>query len=241
LLVLIGINFFWLKSRFGRFDRTAVLTIVLYCSAIIVISPGLAIQYFEMPMLFVPYLLVRLIMPLVNQTAESRRLLGKAVFFLLVVLNTLYLSANYFSLLYRTGGKLSVFTIGKRLQDTSNHFIGVKALCQQIKDRKIGVVASQLSIIMPMAMYDDYPVSALTFIAIKHNAPSPDSIPASKRSAVIFYNGPTTELNPVWKRNRDLFYPPAGDSILSGTMVFWLDSGFDPHFKVFVAEPRRSL
>jgi hypothetical protein len=236
LLVLIGINLFWLKSHFERFDSAVVFAIVLYFSAIIVISPGLAIQYFEMPMVFVSYMLVRLIMPLVNQKAKNRRLLGKAVFFLLVVLNTLYLSANYFSLFYRTGGKLSVFTIGKRLQDTSNHFVGEKTLYQQIRGRNIGVVASQLSIILPMSVYD-YPDCALKFIAIKHNAPSPDSLPASTRAAIIFYNGPTPELNPVWMRNRDLFYPPSGDSIQLGTMVFRLDNGFDRHFKVYVAEP----
>ncbi|HAJ78180.1 MAG TPA: hypothetical protein DCO75_00280 [Fibrobacteres bacterium] len=236
LLVLVVINLFWLKSRFERFDKAAVFAFILYCSAIIVVSPGLAIQYFEMPMLVVPYLLVRLIMPLVNQKTKNYHLIGIAIFLLLVFLNSLYLSTNYFFQLYGTGGKLSVFTIGKRITDTSNHFVGEKTLYQQIRGRNIGVVASQLSIILPMFVYD-YPDCALKFIAIKHNAPSPDSIPASTRAAIIFYNGPTPELNPVWMRNRDLFYPPYGDSIQSGTMVFRLDNGFDRHFKVYVAEP----
>jgi hypothetical protein len=236
LIVLVAINVFWLKSRLSRLDRAMLFGASLYVAAIVVVAPALAIQYFELPFLFLPYLLVRLIVPLAESSSADLIRVARIVVALVLILNVLYLSVNYFACFLETGGKTAVFGLGRRVIDTSNHFIDTKKLYREIIACNIRVVATQLPIAAPLCVYD-LPQRRLRFVVIATQAPPSDSLDTGKRTALIFYNGPTPSLNPVWLRSTGVIDPPNTDTIVSGGVVYRIDKSFDRHFRVYIAGP----
>lgn len=235
MIALLFVNLFWLKTRPSRRDSAMLFGAFLFVLAIMVITPGLAIQYFELPSLFLPYFLVRLVAPLLEKGSKVQRGIGMAAMGLILSLNLLYVSADYFAEFCMTKGTIGVFRLGNRIMETSNHFVDVENLHRQITGRDITVVASLYPIVLPLWVYD-LPIKTLRFVSFTNASPGADSFPdASKKMAIIFYNGPTPALNAVWIRKPEVMNPPAGDSIRAGPLLFRRDETFDRHFRVFVA------
>jgi hypothetical protein len=225
-----------LKKQPSRFDVAALLAVALLLLADLAITPCLALHYFEPPLLFTAYFIVRLCGPLLNADSGALRRLGSAAMALLVAGNIFYVSTNFFAQFRMRGGGLSVFTVGKRCLETSNGFVSVKNLHAGLRERRVVAAAGPFFILCPLLVYD-MPFGTLKPISMPDSSlPPPDSFPAGRRCAIIYYNGPLPLSPPGFIRNVGVVGPPREARIRSGTRVFRADGGFDGKFKVYIEE-----
>ena len=122
---------------------------------------------------------------------------------------------NYFSSFAITGGKLGVFPVGDRLMDTSNHFVSVEKLNEQLVREGVGKVVADEPIMMSLSYYSQRQAK-----------------PWGSKKAIVNYNGPTTWAGPVST-------PPPVESFDEDGVHFVHRSSFDPHFKVYIEEDDR--
>jgi hypothetical protein len=214
----------------GRRELALGLFVVLLADLLVVISSGLSLRYFLMNLYFAPLLLAALAAPLLAAGAPTARRIARATLAAVVALNVFYVGTNYFFAFSRTGGASSVFPIGKRLLETSNHFMRSDRLYAQLVERGIETVLAKDFIALPLRAYD-LERGLLRTLEFPPSQPPPLApLLEGRRVAVVYYNGPEVYRRRAWDlRGRE--------RIQVGPVSLRRDPGFDPNFLVFVPEP----
>jgi hypothetical protein len=231
LLIVIG----WRLLRGPRPARRELALLafgVLLADLIVVLTPGLSLRYFLFLFLFAPLLLAALAAPLLADPRLRRA--AQALLGCVVALNLGYLTLDYFVAFARTGGTPSVFPLGKRQLETSNHFLRSDRLYAQLVARGVGTLLAKEFIVLPLSAYDRE-ARALRFVDLPPGrTPEPGALPPAdgRRLAAVFYAGPEVYLNRAWD-------PPQGETLEIGSATLRRDDSFDPHYLVFVSEGAR--
>jgi 4-amino-4-deoxy-L-arabinose transferase-like glycosyltransferase len=216
--------------RPARRELALVAFAVLLADLVVVVTPGLALRYFLAVFLFAPLLLASLAAPLLGAGDALTRGLARGALAAVLALNVLYVSANYFVAFERTGGASSVFPLGKRQLETSNHFMRTDRLYAQLVERGIATVMAKDFIALPLAVYD-LPRGALRVVEFalgRRLEPGPLPPDARLPAAVVYYAGPEVYRKRSWD-------PPRGETLELGPLTLRRDASFDPHFLVFVS------
>jgi len=226
VLLLVGRYVCTENKAWGKPEKVLILFIGLLVFLVVVISPNFTPHYFLIPLYLTALLMTSLAVPYLRDGKVWVRRLGVGVLSTVVVLNVFYLANNYFGAFLRTGGTLSVFKIGTRLVETSNNSVRTDRLYDQLSARGVKTVVADAGIIAPLTIYD-LGDRGLRFLS---------RAPASRRTlrdttAVIFYNG--TNLF-----EKHMVEPPDERQLRFGAVRYRHDPSFDPHFKVFIADPR---
>ncbi|MBM4055445.1 MAG: hypothetical protein FJ264_12450 [Planctomycetes bacterium] len=193
----------------------------------ILVAPNFSPHYFLLPVYSFTVLLSLLSKPLIAHGNNWMKSVSYGLLGIIVAFNIFYVATNYFISYRKTGGNLSIFSIGNRVTTTSNCWVQTYDLFRQLKEKGVKVVFTDLSIRSPLYILDtdnsipefaDYDRIPRSVSALKNNV------------AVIFYNG----INLV-RKNR--YTPPDSGTIRYGEVLYEADSSFDKHFKVFLAGP----
>ncbi len=215
------------KTGFSDVEKLMTLFVLFVILFIILISSNFTPHYFLIPLYMYPLLLTAIATPLLNRMEGYAGRLGHVILTSVIVLNLFYLSINYFRTFLNTGGSLSIFNIGNRLSETSNGWVRFDRLYNELKERGVQMVVSDLSIVTPLKVYDLSSAKINTFVYRQLN-----DIQGllTQKSAIIFYNS----VNLVRKKE---VIPPGDAMFIHGEITYERDNSYDPHFAVFVGEP----
>lgn len=198
-------------------ERALLVALGVLLLATVAITPRLSLRYFLLPALGGIVLLARL---------QRGRVVA-----LVAAANLTYLGVDYFFAFARSGGALSHFSLGSRLVETSDHFVRTDRLWRELRARGVEAVLGDNFIVWPLeveARAEGAPVEL--YLGPPVAALPADARHLKKRTAVVFYAGPTFI-------HGGLEDPPATDELLAGEVRFRRQAGFDPHFLVYIAEP----
>jgi hypothetical protein len=218
------------RGRPARRELALVVFCVLLADLIVVVSPGLSLRYFLFLFLFAPLLLAALAAPLLADAHTRRR--AQALLAAVVALDVAYVTVNFFVGFARTDGTPSVFPLGKRQLETSNHFLRTDRLYAQLVARGVGTVLAKEFIALPLGAYDRG-AGVLRLVDLPPPLPpEPAALPPGdgRPLAAVYYAGPEVYRNRAWE-------PPPGETLRIGDTTLRRDGSFDPHFVVFVWEP----
>jgi hypothetical protein len=198
------------------------------------IAPTLALRYFEVPVLLMLYCLVRLAKSCqVSARLQSRpALVQRAVTLLLscvVVSQVVYVTVNYFYAHRTTGGQVSVFALGTRLKETSNHFIRSDRLYAELVARNVRAVFADNLVRWPLDYYDGERATLETAEIWELER---IVVPNDALSAIVAYNGPTSY------SGKEVVDLSARGELFIGNSRFTRATGFDAHFLVWLHDPR---
>ncbi|HEY8154547.1 MAG TPA: hypothetical protein VII72_10510 [Myxococcota bacterium] len=231
LLLVTGLRL-W-RGRGQRPERrelALVAFVVILADLTVVLTPALSLRYFLFVFLFAPLLLAALAAPLLAAREARTRWIARATLASVLALNVGYVTVNYFVAFLRTGGSSSVFPLGRRQLETSNHFLRTDLLYAQLRERGIEIVLAKDFIVLPLAGYD-IAHAALRTVKIPPDRPPPlEPLLEGRPAAVVYYAGPEVYRGRVWDlRGRE--------SLQVGPLTLPRDDSFDPHFLVFVSRP----
>ena len=215
-LVVIACGGLWLTRKEGsfRFGRFLLALALILPIATALISPRYADRYFFLALLIVPAIIATGL-----QAIEDRFRIRPALVSGIVILvsagNVLMIWENYFSPFLMTGGRLGVFPMGDRLMDTSDHFVSVEKLNEQLVREGVGQIVADEPIMLSLSYYSQR-----------------EARPWGSKRAVVTYDGPTTWAGPVTT-------PPPVESFEEQGIHFVHRPNFDPHFKVYIEDEDR--
>lgn len=206
------------------------MAVALVTSALLmtVITPHLALRYYILPVLLLPYLLARLGCLPNGTTPRWVRRLSAATLLLVIGCQGFYVATDYFYAHLSTGGKIHIFPLGKYVMESSNGFVRTDRLYEQLRARDVAHVVADNLIRWPLEFYD-MKRGHIWSTALPGQADW--AVPEDGATAVIYYNGPT---------------PTAGlgiedmsgaESIDMGGQRFALEPGIDPNFLVYLHRP----
>jgi len=124
------------RAPLSRIDAVVLLFVPLYLLLLLLVSPALSLRYFSLLLLLGPLVMVSLAGPIMDR-GRGARLLVQAGLCAVVLLNGSYLAGNYFFSFSRSGGSPAVFSLGRRLTETSNHFVHTDMLYEQLLGRGV--------------------------------------------------------------------------------------------------------
>jgi 4-amino-4-deoxy-L-arabinose transferase-like glycosyltransferase len=221
--------------RFWGFSRAEGFVLLALVSAAVIttrIAPHLSIRYAVVMHVALPVLLAAFARQLLGpQAAPRTRQVATGILAAVIAFNVGYLMLNFFLPFLRTGGGLSVFRIGTRLIETSNHFAREDDLYKRLRARGVKRVDTDIFIVRPLQMWDRDRVLSYGEVEPALNDPGR----ALERTAVIFYNGPQ------WHGTQPPF--PTDDARTFGPTIrrknldLHLDPSFPPLFRVYIVEP----
>ncbi|HEY0706357.1 MAG TPA: glycosyltransferase family 39 protein [Polyangia bacterium] len=219
--------------RFAGFSRTEGFVVVALVIAAVLttrIAPHLSIRYAVVLHVSLPVLLAAFARSLLQGDAHTRRP-AVAILVAVIALNVAYLAVNFFAPFLRAGGGLSVFRIGNRLIETSNHFAREDELYARLRARGVTRVDADIFIVRPLQMWDRDRVLRYGEVEPALNAPGR----ALERTAVIFYNGLQWHgtIPPFPTDDARTF----GPTIRRNNLDLQHDPSFPPLFRVYIAEP----
>jgi len=129
-LALVVLAWLAVRRRGGAawppIDRAILLAMLVLPLVTVLIAPRLALRYFQLPALLLPYALARF-----ARAAMAPRL-GNGLLGVVLALQIGYLGANYFWAFARSGGRLSDFAIGWTTVETSNHLVRTDRLYREL-------------------------------------------------------------------------------------------------------------
>jgi hypothetical protein len=145
---------------------------------------------------------------------------------LLVAANVAYLAVNYYGRFRATGGTVGRFAVGRRVVETSNHFVRTDVLYDALSRRGVRLVFADLFIAEPLRVYD-LDRGAFRVLERWHpNLPLPAELAAAggEAAAVVFYGEQ---------------FPPHTLKKLHATLATsprrFVAADVDPHFQVWIA------
>ena len=215
-LALIACAGLWLTRkeasfRFGRFLLTLAVILPI---ATAIITPRYADRYFFVALMIVPAIIATGLQA-IEERFKIRPMIVSGIVILVSVGNALMIWENYFSSFSMTGGKLGVFPVGDRLMDTSDHFVSVEKLNEQLVREGVGQIVADEPIMLSLSYYRQR-----------------EARPWGSKWAFVTYNGPTTWAGPVTT-------PPLVESFQEKGIRFVHRPNFDPHFKVYIEDDDR--
>jgi len=231
LILIAGLRLWHGRTRRPEPRELALVAfVVLLAGLTVVLTPAFSLRYFLFVFLFAPLLLAALAAPLLAAREARTRWLARATLASVLALNVGYVTTNYFVAFLRTGGSSSVFALGTRLIETSNHFLRSDRLYAQLRERGIEIVFAKEFIALPLAAYD-LDRAALRIVELPlSQLPPLESLLAGRAAAVVYYAGPESYQNGVWDRRGQ-------ESLQVGPLTLPRDGSFDPNFLVFVSRP----
>ena len=212
------------RLKFSQPECFLFLFIAFLVFFIILVAPNFTPHYFILPLYSITVLLAMLTKPLITHKNIWIRGMLCGLLGILVTVNIFYLSTNYFISYKKTGGNLSILPIGNRVTTSSNSWVNTYDLFNQLKEKGVKKVFTDLSILSPLYIlnednyiqeFADYDQIPRNLTALKNNI------------AVIFYNGTN-----FIRKSR--YTPPDSDTVIYGEILYNADSSFDKHFKVFL-------
>lgn len=185
-LVGLGCANWWYASglRLAPVDRAMLVGWIAMPVLILLITPGLSLRYFQFPALITSYAIVRF-----AQSCHSA--IGRSVLAAVLVLQVGYVAVDYFWAFARSGGRLSNFSLGSRLMETSNHFVRTDNLYRQLVAAGVTDVYAEPLLIWPLASYDIVFHHFAVFILDPRNVAAVSPTSAARRPAIIAYNAPS--------------------------------------------------
>jgi 4-amino-4-deoxy-L-arabinose transferase-like glycosyltransferase len=212
-LAVIACGGLWLTRkegsfRFGRFLLTLALVLPV---ATAMITPRYADRYFFFALLIVPAIIAIGLHGLAERF-RIRPALVSGIVILVSAGNALMIWENYFAAFSMTGGGLGVFPMGDRLMETSDHFVSVQKLSEQLVREGVGQIVADEPIMLSLSYYSRREARSLGL-----------------KRAVVTYNGPNTWAGPVTT-------PPPVESFEEQGRRFVHRPDFDPHFKVYIED-----
>jgi 4-amino-4-deoxy-L-arabinose transferase-like glycosyltransferase len=212
-LTVIACGGLWLTRkeasfRFGRFLLTLALILPV---ATAMITPRYADRYFFFALLIVPAIIATGLQGL-EERFRIRPALVSGIVILVTAGNVLMIWENYFSAFSMTGGRLGVFPMGDRLMETSDHFVSVEKLSEQLVRAGVGQIVADEPIMLSLSYYSQR-----------------QARPLGLKRAVVTYNGPNTWAGPVTT-------PPPVESFEEEGRRFVHRPDFDSHFKVYIED-----
>ncbi len=223
-----------LRGLLTPLERYALLAVLIAVALTTRIAPHLSIRYVIVLHAAIPVLLAVVLAPLLLDASPTLQKSGRALAAGVVALNLLYLGANFFVPFVRGDGGLSVFRVGTRLIETSNHFVRSDGLYAALLAHGVRRVETDGFLESPLRLYD-------CESALEWGPPEPahrSRSYARVKSAVVFYNG-RAWLGPE---------PPMphedarrlGETLRRGRLRLKRDRSFPPLFRVYVADARPS-
>ena len=212
-LAVIACSGLWLTRkegsfRFGRFLLTLALILPI---ATAMITPHYADRYFFCTLLIVPAIIATGLQGL-EERFRIRPALVSGIVILVSAGDALMIWENYFSAFSTTGGRLGVFPMGDRLMETSDHFVSVEKLSEQLVREEVGPIVADEPIMLSLSYYSRQ-----------------EARPLGLKRAVVTYNGPSTWAGPVTT-------PPPVEYLEEQGIRFVHRPDFDPHFKVYIED-----
>jgi hypothetical protein len=233
VLVALGIVVGLRIISFAKVGLTRTEVIAFGSSALFIfvtfaISPRLSPRYFLYFELATPLLVSLLASSTLRAIPSAKKLLaGVAVSF--SVLSLAYVGNNYFAAFARSGGKCSVFALGERLMDTSNHFVRVDKLYDQLVEAEVEHLYTGSFIGWTIDVLDRGK-NQLKFYRYDPGRNTPHSIRSQRgKVAIVFYNGPMTTGG---RRVIDWFVDIKKFKLQSRVFKR-VEKAFDPNFIVF--------
>jgi 4-amino-4-deoxy-L-arabinose transferase-like glycosyltransferase len=226
LLALVATALYQRPGKLARADRALLAAFAATIVIITTMAPWLALRYYEIPALCAPYVLVRLALYCAERPGWAGRL-GTTVLPVVAAAQLFYVGVDYFQSQRASGGKLSVFPLGTRLTETSNHFVRTDALYAQLLAAGVQTIFADSLLGLSIVQYD---LEAQRLRLVAH-AGGP-WLPEHGIAARVFYNGPT----PIAGGLRMIDARGTEDIPLHG-QHFKLDRSFDDHFLVFIYRP----
>jgi hypothetical protein len=225
LLLLIAVRGISGKIALDRSDWALLGALLASVVVITAVAPWLALRYYAIPALGLPYLLVRLASSCMR-VPRWPRTVGRFTLIAVTAAQLFYVGTNYFYAHLESGGNISVFPLGTRLKETSNHFVRTDALYAQLIAAGVETIFAD-GLLGQSVLYHDIETDHLRFVP---NAGG-EWLPSHGRSARIFYNGPTPIAGTI------IIDPRGRSDVTLHGRRFALDESFDDHFRVFVYRP----
>lgn len=223
-----------------RSDVALIFGVLVALIMTTIISPRLSLRYFHAEALVLTYMAARMGVSLMARSQRSRKRPGivkglhaLTLFAMLTVAASqiVYVAVNYFYTIHSVGAQTSVFPIGLRLKETSNHFIRTDGLYEQLVSRGVRTVAADGLIILPLRYYDRK-VRQLHLLSLDDASTKNELAKQSAgKAAFVFYNGPTAYGVDQVVDRRD------ATSVRVENRKFLLAHGFEPKFLVFLYPP----
>ncbi len=219
LVIVLGLRG-WARVpwRPTRAAAAALAFVALASMATMAIAPHSAVRYFIGVLWVIPPLLGWLARPLLEHSQIRFLRAGALTIAAVVLLNVGNFIASYLVPFSAQGGGLSVFPIGTRLVETSNHFVRTDRLYRALRERGIRRVYGNFFITMPLRVHDRQ--GALEIIQWGHAHAPGDSQFGAPPTAIVFYDEGT-----------------APDVITSGPARYARDRSFPPLFRVYLGDP----
>jgi hypothetical protein len=200
------------------------------------IAPHLSIRYAIVLHFMLPPLLAVAAGPLFVHAKASLRTRSIALIAMVIVANLVYLTTNFFIPFVKDGGGISVFPVGTRLIETSNHFAQSDGLYRRLVERKVVRVDTDAFIKGPLILYARTDPTQTSFEYGGVEPSERDRRLAKVRTALVFHNGlqwPGPDPpGPVLTDTRQYAVILEREGV-----VFMLDLSFPKIFRVYVAEP----
>lgn len=216
------------RAPLSRADWLLLQFLAAYLLLLLLSSPALSLRYFSLLALLATVALVWLAGPIMERGRRSR-LVVQLILCAVVLLNGVYLAGNYFYAFMRTGGAPSVFPLGRRLTETSNHFVRTDLLYRQLVEQRVEQVLATHFIVGPLRVHDRAN-GRLRFDELQPGEPVPRV--GVGRTALVFYNGPMVRDGRRFDmRGRDVIEAAGGERFVRSPL-------FTRGFLVFIQEPR---
>jgi hypothetical protein len=190
------------------------------------VAPRWSLNYLA-PSLVALVLLAFVSLARLHATGVVRPRVTAVLVALLVAMNLGYLAVSYYGRFRATGGAVSRFAVGRRVVETSDHFVRTDALYDALTRRGVRLVFADLFIAEPLRVYD-LDRGAFRVLARWHpNLPLPAALAEVKAepAAVLFY--------------KDQFPPRTLKKLLATLATSprrFFVADVDPHFQVWIAE-----
>jgi hypothetical protein len=214
------------SARPTRATAAALGTLALAVVLANMLAIRLALRYFIVPLWALPVLLAWFARALVDHPLVYYRRRATALLLAVAALNVVYLGVDYFAPFVRHGGGLSVFRMGTRVLETSDHFVRTDDLFAALRARGIRRLYANAFIVMPLRIHD----AAHTIEMTIWPQPSPpgDRAALDTPTALVFYNGPSPQAGEEDARR-------FGERFVVGQILYERAPGFPPVFRVYVA------
>jgi len=231
--VVIAARIRWRVERWRLPEAVAVVAIALVAVLTAALSPWLSIRYEVAVDIAMPVLLGIACGPLLGERApHPARRVGVAVVAVVVALNVFYLGVDYLRPFLHDGGGLALFPLGKRLVESSQHFVRTNELYRRLVARGVRRVDGGFFIEEPLAARD-IGRGWLELGAVEA-APGAPTMPRV-RTAVVLYDG--VQWNGPWPDVARENARTYGATITRSGVTLFYDPSFPPLFRVYVADP----
>jgi len=195
-----------------------------------VITPSLCLRYFFIGLTAVPFYLVCFSAPLRAHSKRVFQVTGRGILILIICLNCMYLSINYFYSFGKNGGRSSFFNLGERLTETSNHFMRSDRLYKQLLKKGVSQVIGSNFIVFPLGSYDLEKQYLDLKIQSETELPVLTEKDLFKKTALVFFNGNLRE------GFANIFKAKERKSFSHNSIYYRFDPSFDQNFTVFILE-----